>query len=118
MRIPGLSLLLVSLSACAPTPEVSPPQALPVATEEVRADEAWPSYNRTLDGQRYSPLTEITPQNGANLKPACEMTVGEEGGFQTGPAVVGDTMFLTTAHTTDAMNAASGALIGRKIDEA
>src|ERR1044071_9474106 len=71
------------------------------------ADDSWPTYNRTLDGQRFSPLAEITTANAARLKPVCEMSMGEEGGFQTGPVVVGETMFLTTAHTTVAMNAAT-----------
>lgn len=76
----------------------------------------WPSYNRSLDGQRYSPLAEITPANVARLQPVCELGLGEEGGFQTGPVVIADTMFLTTAHTTVAMNATTCALIWRKID--
>jgi hypothetical protein len=62
-------------------------------------DNGWPSYNRSLDGQRYSPLAQITTENVARLKPVCEMAMGEEGGFQTGPVVIGDTMFVTTAHT-------------------
>jgi alcohol dehydrogenase (cytochrome c) len=121
MRIPTrlLSLLIpVSFTACAQSPETSPAHAQPAATAEGAAEEAWPSYNRTVDGQRYSPLTEITPQNVANLKPVCELTVGEEGTFQAGPVVVGDTMFVTTAHTTLAMNAANCSLIWRKIDPA
>jgi alcohol dehydrogenase (cytochrome c) len=52
------------------------------------------------------------------LKPVCELSVGEEGGFQTGPVVIGDTMFLTTAHTTVAMNAQTCALIWRTLDSA
>ena len=52
------------------------------------ADNGWPSYNRSLDGQRYSPLAQITTENVARLKPVCEMAMGEEGGFQTGPVVI------------------------------
>jgi alcohol dehydrogenase (cytochrome c) len=80
------------------------------------SDSAWRSYNRTLDGQRYSPLSLINTTNVGRLKPVCEFGVGEEGGFQTGPVIIGDTMFLTTAHTTVAMNAAACAPIWRKID--
>lgn len=43
------------------------------ATGAAPRDDAWPSYNRTLDGQRYSPLEQITPQNVARLKPVCEL---------------------------------------------
>ena len=87
------------------------------ATGETERND-WPSYNRTLDGQRYSPLAEITPANVAQLQPVCELGLGEEGGFQTGPVVIEDTMFVTTAHTTVAMNATTCASIWRKIDHA
>lgn len=91
-----------------------PPLPAPVA--DGRSD--WPTYNRTLDGQRYSPLAEITPANVAGLRSVCELGLGEEGAFQAGPLVVGDTMFLTTAHTTVAMNATTCNLVWRKIDTA
>lgn len=81
-------------------------------------DEAWPSYNRTLDGQRHSPLAQITRENVTRLKPVCEFQVGEEGGFQTGPVVIGDTMFVTTAHTTVALDARTCRLIWRHLDSA
>lgn len=44
--------------------------------------------------------------------------MGEEGGFQAGPVVIGDTMFVTTAHTTVALNAGTCGLIWRHIDSA
>jgi alcohol dehydrogenase (cytochrome c) len=88
------------------------------APSEGARDEAWPSYNRSLDGQRHSPLARITPQNVTRLKPVCELSVGEEGGFQTGPVVIGDTMFVTTAHSTVAMNAHTCAVIWRTLDSA
>jgi alcohol dehydrogenase (cytochrome c) len=65
----------------------------------------WPAYNNTADGQRYSPLDQINTKNVSQLKRVCELQLGEEGPFQTGPVVVGDRMFLTTAHTTVALNA-------------
>ena len=108
----GLALVVVG---CGGSPPVT--AALP-APGSAQGDDDWPSYNRTLDGQRHSPLTQVTAANVGGLKPVCEMVMGEEGGFQTGPVVVGDTMFLTTAHTTVAMNAATCALIWRRIDPA
>ena len=105
--------LAVTITACGGAPRgdgATPSQA--------SAEAGWPSYNRTLDGQRHSPLTQITAANVGGLKPVCEMVMGEEGGFQTGPVVVGDTMFVTTAHTTVALNAATCALIWRRIDPA
>lgn len=81
-------------------------------------ENSWPSYNRTLDGQRFSPLAQITPANVTRLRTVCEFSVGEEGGFQAGPVVIGDTMFVTTAHTTVALNARNCALIWRNVDTA
>ncbi len=108
--------VFIVLNGCNPSPQTFT-KAAP-GSEATLADDGWPSYNRTLDGQRYSPLNQITTQNVTQLKPACEFVVGEEGGFQTGPVVIGDTMFLTTAHTTVAMNATNCSLIWRRIDPA
>ncbi len=43
--------------------------------------------------------------------------MGEEGPFQTGPVVVGDRMFITTAHTTVAMNATNCFVYWRHVDK-
>src|SRR5579862_822474 len=71
------------------------------------ADTAWPSYNGNLSSDRFSPLTAITPANAGDLRPACELALGDEGSFQTGLVVVGDTMFATTLHTVVALDAAN-----------
>lgn len=114
-RIRCSLVLTVVLAACARDPQM---QSADAALRGALANDPWPSYNRTLDGQRYSPLNEITAGNVSRLKPVCEFGMGEEGGFQTGPVVIGDTMFLTTAHTTVAMNATTCAPIWRSIDTA
>ena len=77
-------------------------------------DAGWPSYNGTLDGRRFAAPAQLTPQNVAGLKPVCRVRLGEEGTFQSGPLVVGDTLFVTTAHTTGAGNAATGARAWRQ----
>lgn len=69
------------------------------------ADEDWPSYNRTLTSERFSPLAGITRQNVADLRPICTFDTGQQTGFQTGPIVVGDTMYLTTEFDTIAIDA-------------
>ena len=120
LRWLACAIVLTASAACSRPPgsaaSSGPGPGISSASDNPRS--SWPSYNRSLDGQRYSPLTEISAQNVAQLKPVCEFALGEEGGFQTGPVVVGDTMFVTTAHTTVALNAASCALIWRKIDTA
>ena len=65
----------------------------------------WAMYNMSYDGVRSSPLTEINVGNVQSLRPVCRVKLGEEGAFHTGPVVVGDTMFVTTAHSTVALDA-------------
>ncbi|MEP7176450.1 MAG: PQQ-binding-like beta-propeller repeat protein, partial [Gemmatimonadales bacterium] len=70
----------------------------------------WVTYNRTLEGNRGSPLAEIDTGNVALLRPACTFDLGERVSFQTGPVVVAGTMYLTTAEHTYAIDAATCAL--------
>lgn len=79
------------------------------------ADSGWLTYNRGYDGERYADLNEITRDNVAGLKPLCEVNLGEEGSFQSGPLVLGDTLVVTTPHSTVALNAGTCALIWRQI---
>jgi len=66
----------------------------------------WMTYNRTLRGDRYSPLKEITAANVRKLKPVATFDTGETVSFQTGPVVVDGTMYFTTYLT--ALDADSG----------
>jgi hypothetical protein len=70
----------------------------------------WVTYKRTLEGNRGSPLTEIDTSNVAQLRPICTFELGERAAFQTGPIVVGGTMYLTTAERTYAIDAATCSL--------
>jgi alcohol dehydrogenase (cytochrome c) len=67
----------------------------------------WPSYNRTLAGERYSPLAEITTANVARLRTICSYTLPEVTSLQTGPIVVGGTMYFTTDTISYAIDASS-----------
>ncbi len=76
----------------------------------------WASYNGGYDSQRFSALNQITAANVAGLRPLCEVKLGEEGSFQSGPLVVGDTLIVTTPHSTIALNATNCAVVWRNID--
>src|SRR6476620_11724888 len=76
----------------------------------------WPGYSNTYDGQRFAAFDQINTSNVSQLKTLCELKLGEEGPFQTGPVIIDDTMFLTTAHTTVAMNATTCAVHWRHVD--
>ena len=44
----------------------------------------WPSYNRTLASERYSPLSQINTTNVAKLKVLCTYDVNQFAAFETG----------------------------------
>jgi alcohol dehydrogenase (cytochrome c) len=74
------------------------------------ADGDWPGYNRTLDGQRYSPLNQINAQNVAGLKQVCTYDMGEASNFQSGLVVAANAMYVTTETQTVALDPATCAV--------
>ncbi len=61
----------------------------PVATD-------WPSYNRTLSSDRYAPFNQINKANVSRLKQLCVYDLNVDTNFQTGPIVIGRTLYATT----------------------
>lgn len=90
-----LAATALALSACSPRAAVSPD---------------WPSYNRTLAGDRYSPLAGIDRANVAQLRSICSYTLPEVSSLQTGPIVIGGTMYFSTDTITYAVNASTCAI--------
>ena len=88
-----------------------------VAVERVRSV-GWAMYNMNYEGDRSSPLDEINARNVGSLRPVCRVKLGEEGTLQAGPLVIGDTLIITTAHSTVALDAATCKLIWRFVDPA
>jgi PQQ-dependent dehydrogenase (methanol/ethanol family) len=68
----------------------------------------WPSYNRTLDGNRFSPLSEITPANVAGLTQVCSYTLPAPVSLQTGMTVIDGTMYFSHETGSYAIDAATG----------
>lgn len=64
----------------------------------------WSSYNKSLDGQRYSPLTQINASNASALTEVCRVQVADGGSFQAGLLVIDDVMYATTATDTLALD--------------
>jgi glucose dehydrogenase len=60
----------------------------------------WPSYNRTVDSARFSPLDGIKPANAGAMKVVCTFDTGESTGFQSGLVQVDGALFATTEHDT------------------
>ncbi|GJH14534.1 PQQ-binding-like beta-propeller repeat protein [Caballeronia novacaledonica] len=79
--------------------------ATPVASLAGTYDDGWLTYNKGLKGERYSELNQISLDTVVDLKPICTAELGDAGGFQSGPVVVGNSMFVTTANTTVGLDA-------------
>src|SRR5690242_9053155 len=81
-------LAAILISACHRTTTLAPLERVPSGD--------WPSYGRTVAGDRFSPLTQIDRANVARLSEVCAYDLPEVAALQTGPLVIGGTMFFTT----------------------
>jgi alcohol dehydrogenase (cytochrome c) len=71
----------------------SPPAEAPAAGATTGD---WPSYNRTLTSDRYSPLSEINTKNVGQLKVLCTYDVGGYEAFESGLIMVNGALIGTT----------------------
>lgn len=67
----------------------------------------WRTYNRTVAGDRFSPLAEITPANVSQLREICRYAIPEVTSLQTGPIVIKGVLYFTTDTISYAIDAAS-----------
>ncbi len=74
-------------------------------------DLGWTVYGGQAEGDHYSPLRQIDRTNVGKLQRAWTFDLNEEGGLQTNPLVVGDTLFgCTPSQKVIALDAATGKL--------
>src|SRR5580700_2740255 len=78
--------------------------------QETSPGSQWLSVNNHLDGQRFSPLKEITPANAAQLREVCRLQVDVPTTFHAGLVVVDGVIYTNTGLETVAMDAATCAL--------
>jgi alcohol dehydrogenase (cytochrome c) len=119
-RAPTIAPPEVSMTDCVPTQ--MPRRAVTAAAlgafalaaliATLRAAEApaitdWPSYNRSLTSERYAPFDQINRTNVAGLKRLCVYDLNVDASFQTGPIVVGRTLYATTDKEVFAIDAES-----------
>ena len=67
----------------------------------------WPSYNRTLASERYSPLSEINTKNVGKLKVLCTYDVGQFVAFESGLIMVDGALIGTTEFDIFSINPAT-----------
>ena len=115
MRV-WIPLLTIGLLACRAGPAARPAAAQDddVMRRAMADGSSWPSYGRDYSNQRYSPLSQITPVNIKELKPAWHYATGIRQPFEASPVVVNDIMYVSTPlnHVI-----ALGAKSGRKLWE-
>ncbi len=70
----------------------------------------WPSYNNRLNGQRYSPLKQITPDNAAQLGEVCRVQIDGPTSFHSGLVVVDGVIYTNTGAETVALDATTCAV--------
>src|SRR4051812_33671253 len=74
-----------------------PVAACPQETR-VADDGQWPMASRDPAGTRFSGLTEITPENVANLQVAWTFSTGLTRGHEAAPLVVNNMMYVVTPY--------------------
>jgi alcohol dehydrogenase (cytochrome c) len=70
----------------------------------------WLTYNNRLDGQRWSPLKEITPANAARLGEVCRVQIDGPTSFHSGLIVADGVIYTNTGRETVALDATTCAL--------
>jgi alcohol dehydrogenase (cytochrome c) len=73
----------------------------------------WLTYNNHLDGQRFSPLKEITPANAAQLGEVCRVQIDGPTSLHSDLIVADGVIYTGTGRETVAINATNCALIWR-----
>ncbi|HEV7138804.1 MAG TPA: PQQ-binding-like beta-propeller repeat protein [Steroidobacteraceae bacterium] len=66
----------------------------------------WGTYNKTLAGNRYSPLAQITRTNVGSLRRVCAFRLDHSVNMQSGLLAIGGTLYFTTLEDTYAVDAA------------
>src|SRR5436190_3047246 len=92
------NLLKFSILAVAVVAAYAVQNTAPSATD-------WAGYNRTLTSERYAPFDQINKTNVARLRQICVYDLGIETSFQTGPVVIGRTLYGTSEMDTFAIDA-------------
>ncbi len=72
----------------------------------------WPVYGGQAEGDHYSPLSQINRGNVHKLQEAWKFDAAEEGGLETNPIIVGQSLFAyTSSQKVIALDAATGKLL-------
>ncbi|MFC5861921.1 c-type cytochrome [Acidicapsa dinghuensis] len=96
-----LPALLFTADGFAPLPAVHAVQS--------HSPSDWPVYGGQLEGDHYSPLTQINQRNVTKLKVAWTFDTHETGGLQTTPLIIGRVLYgITPSQKIFALDAVTG----------
>jgi len=84
--------------------------ALAMLTSAGAVGTEWLTFNGDYSANRFSTLRQITTRNVKSLRQVGRYQLPETTSFQAGPVMVGNTIYVTTATATYAMDARSGKL--------
>jgi len=73
------------------------PQSI-AASPATAATDDWPSYNKTLTSERFSPLAQINASNAGHLKVLCTYDTHQYTGFNTGLLEVNGALIFSTEY--------------------
>src|SRR5271170_1769228 len=85
----------------------APAAAAPASADANSPGNDWPSYNRTVGSQRYSPLNEINKQNVGKLKVLCTYDTHSIAAFESGLIMVDNALIGTTEFDIFSLNPAT-----------
>ncbi len=88
-------------------PETTAPSTSAEATPVGAVADDWPSYNRTLSSDRFSPLSQINTTNVRRLRVICTYDVRKFTSFESNLIMVNNALIGTTEHDTFSLNAAT-----------
>jgi alcohol dehydrogenase (cytochrome c) len=88
----------LNVETASSTPDIAPAAPLSSVAVPVSAGASldWPSYNRTLTSERYSPLNQIDRGNVGTLRVLCTYDTKQYSSFQTGMLMVNGALIATT----------------------
>jgi len=82
------------------------PRGSSFTSKAAETDGDWTYVDHDFSGTRYSPLSQITPQNVDQLAKACSYTFPEKVPSETAPIVSAGVLYATSEHYTVALDAA------------
>jgi alcohol dehydrogenase (cytochrome c) len=81
-----------------------------VSAQEASLGANWPSYNNSLDGQRYSALKQINTANAAQLGEVCRVQIDGPTSFHAGLVAQAGVIYTATGRETVALDATTCSL--------